>query len=211
MLAGLGTGSCFWPMKLIRRFRFEHYWFIGMLPLVLIPWAVVLASVSEPCCVCADLVRIAGWRPLVTANLLAVGWGIANILAGMCVVRIGYVLGGAVLTAIGLMVVTTLPMIVKGSGQFQDAPDLMSRTGAVVIVALVVMLVGVVLTALAGFGREKVLAARKAPGQSAAGGFLGGLVMAIAAGLLSAGMPLAFVYGQGPNGNKDRGNAARKE
>ena len=39
-LAGLATGSCFWPMKLIRRFRFEHYWFIGMLPLIIIPWAV---------------------------------------------------------------------------------------------------------------------------------------------------------------------------
>jgi hypothetical protein len=195
-LAGLVTGSCLWPIKLIRRFQFEHYWFVGMLPLVILPWSVVLATVADPGQACAHLLATA-WKPLMAANLLAIGWGIANVLAGLCVVRIGFVLSGAILTAIGLMVVTTLPMIVKGSGQFRGAPDLTSPAGVMVIAALAVMLVGLLFTVLAGFGRERVLAKEDVQ-RPASGGFLGGLVMAVTAGVLSAGMPLAFVYGQGP-------------
>jgi hypothetical protein len=45
-LAGLAVDSCLWPMKRTRRFRVEHDWFIGMLPLVVVPWAVVLAATS---------------------------------------------------------------------------------------------------------------------------------------------------------------------
>jgi hypothetical protein len=30
-LAGLTMGSSAWPMKLMRKFQFEHWWFVGML------------------------------------------------------------------------------------------------------------------------------------------------------------------------------------
>ncbi len=30
-LAGIATGSIVWPMKIIRKLQFEHYWFVGML------------------------------------------------------------------------------------------------------------------------------------------------------------------------------------
>jgi hypothetical protein len=60
------------------------------------------------------------------------------------------------------------------------------------------MLVGVVLSAAAGFGRERAIRQQGETGRPASGGFLGGLVMAAIAGILSAGPSLAFVYGHGP-------------
>ena len=197
-VAGLATGSCLWPMKVIRKFQFEHYWFIGMLPLVVIPWLVVLTSVSDPFGAYAGMVNEYGWKPLLMSNLWAIGWGVANVLGGICVARIGYALTGAILTALGLSVAVLMPLVVKGTGQFAQSPDLTSPAGLAAVGAVAVLVAGIVFAALAGFGREKVFKSKGESGRQASGGFLGGLVMVIIAGVLSAGMPLAFVYGQGP-------------
>ena len=64
-IAGLGTGTCLWPMKLIRKLRFEHYWFVGMIPLIIIPWLIVLTTVSDPLGVFGELIaariRLGRW------------------------------------------------------------------------------------------------------------------------------------------------------
>jgi L-rhamnose-H+ transport protein len=190
--AGLGTGTVAWPMKLIRRLEFEHYWLVGMfIGLICLPWVVVLTQVPDPWRALAE----AGWRPLLISNLCAVGWGAANVLYGVCVVRIGAALTGALLSGAGAMVAITMPMVFKGSGLFGAAPNLLSATGMGILCGLMVMLLGVAVTAIAGFGRDKLR------GHSDAGaghGFLSGLIMTLVAGVLSAGLSLAFVYGQGP-------------
>lgn len=193
-LAGLGTGSCLWPIKVIRRLRFEHYWFVGMMPLILVPWLIVLTTVPDPWLAYAE----AGWRPLLISNLFAVGWGVANVLAGLCAVRIGLALSGAILTALGVVVAVTVPMIFKGTGLFSESPDLGSAPGLTVMAGVAAMLLGIALVAVAGFGRQRVIRSRGEVDRPASGGFLGGLVMAIIAGVLSAGPALAFVYGHGP-------------
>ena len=39
--AGLVSGSGAWPMKLLKHYRFEHWWFVGMFTgLILVPWLV---------------------------------------------------------------------------------------------------------------------------------------------------------------------------
>jgi L-rhamnose-H+ transport protein len=190
--AGLRTGTVAWPMKLIRRLEFEHYCLVGMcIGLICLPWLVVLTQVPDPWRALAE----AGWRPLLISNLCAVGWGAANVLYGVCVVRIGTALTGALLSGAGAMVAITMPMVFKGSGRFGAAPDLLSATGIGILCGLIVMILGVAVTAIAGFGRDKLR------GQSDAGaghGFLSGLIMTLVAGVLSAGLSLAFVYGQSP-------------
>ncbi|HIJ73558.1 MAG TPA: hypothetical protein HPP83_05585 [Candidatus Hydrogenedentes bacterium] len=194
-IAGLGTGSVAWPMKLMRKLEFEHYWFVGMLVgLIIIPWAVVFAAVPEPLAAYGDV----GLKPLILSNLFAVGWGIANVLYGICVVRIGAALTGAVLSGLGIVAGVTLPMIIKGTGLFENAPDLISKPGLMVLLGVVVILAGVIVCALAGFGRERMLKKADETGRKATGGFLGGLIMAIIAGVVSCGISLSFVYSQGP-------------
>ena len=193
-LAGLSIGSCLWPIKIIRRLRFEHFWFVGMLPLILLPWLVVLLTIPNPWAGFREV----GWRPLLIANTLAIGWGIANILGGRCAVRIGLVLTGAIVTGFGVTVAVVTPMILKGTGLFGDSPDLLSVPGLTVMGAIVLMLCAVVFSAIAGFGRERVLKKTQTSQTGATGSFLGGLIMAIVAGVLSSGPALAFVYGNGP-------------
>jgi len=189
--AGLVIGSGAWPMKLMKQFQFEHWWFIGMLTaLLVIPWLVTLAFCPNALAAYAGVPL----KTLITANLWAAGWGIANILCGLCFVRIGLALTGAILTGLGVSIGVTLPMIVKGSGLFQDAANLTSPAGLAVLAGVAVMLAGVIFAALAGFGRDRVLQKQ----EQRSGSFLGGLVMTVIAGVLSCGMSLSFVYGQGP-------------
>ena len=42
-LAGLLMGSVVWPFKLMRKYQFEHWWFVGMFTgLIVLPWAITL-------------------------------------------------------------------------------------------------------------------------------------------------------------------------
>lgn len=194
-LAGLGTGTIAWPMKLIKKLQFEHYWFLGMLfGLLIIPWIVVLTCIPHPFQAYAEV----GWRPLLFANLFAVGWGVANVLYGICVVRIGAALTGAILSGLGISVGAILPLALKGSGLFGEAPDLMSRAGLMVLGGVAVILVGILFCTLAGFNRGRMLRKMETTDRQASGDFMGGLVLVVLAGVLSSGIGLCFVYGQGP-------------
>ncbi|MBN1345925.1 MAG: hypothetical protein JXQ73_24760 [Phycisphaerae bacterium] len=190
-VAGLIMGSSAWPFKLMKKYQFEHWWFVGMLVgLIIMPWTITLVGCPRPFEAFATVPTSA----LVKANLFAFGWGIANVLCGVCFVRIGMALTGALLTGMGVSVGVTVPMIVKGSGLFKDAPGLGSPAGLTVLAGVGVMLVGVVLASIAGFGRDRSLAKL----EQKSGSFLVGLIMAVSAGVLSCGVSFAFVYSQGP-------------
>ncbi len=196
-LAGLGTGAGAWPMKVIKNFRFEQYLFFSiLLGIVLYPWMIVLLQVPDPLQVIADV----GFKPLLISNLLSISWGIANLLYLICVIRIGAALTGAILSGFGMSVGVLLPMILKGSGLFSQAPSLFSRAGVFILLGLLAMLLSVVLLSVAGFGREKTLAqqSEQVRQKQASGNFLAGLILVIVAGILSCGLSLSFVYSQGP-------------
>jgi hypothetical protein len=190
-VGGLIMGSSVWPYKLMRNYQFEHWWLIsGVTGLVVMPWTIALLGCQHP----LQALRSLPVSAIVVGNLFAMGWGIANILCGLCYYRIGVALTGAVLSGLGASAGAIVPMIFKGSGRFQNAPDLGSPAGIVVVGGVAVLLAGVVFAALAGFGRDRALKNL----QEASGGFLVGLIMAVTAGVLSSFMAFVFVYSQGP-------------
>jgi hypothetical protein len=191
VLAGLLQGSGGWPIKVMRKFQFEHWAFVGMLGgLIVIPWIVTLSG-------CPDALaayRSVDPKVLIKSNIFSLSWGVANILCMLCFVRIGFCLTGGILTGIGVSLGVVIPMIFKGSGLFKNASDITSLAGLTVVGGVAVMLLGVLQASLAGFGRDKAL--QKA--QATSGSFLVGLLMVVAAGVLSCGISFAFVYSQGP-------------
>ena len=194
LVAGLGgtsAGALSWPMKLMKKFKFEQTWFPGMLfGLFVLPWVVTLLF-------CPDAMEVfQSLDPgiIIKSNLFSLAWGIGNVLLGISLVRIGASLSFAILSGVGIPLGVIVPMIFKGSGRFQEAADLNSPTGMVILGATALMLVGVVFVALAGFGRDKIL--KKDDERS--GGFFGGLVMCVISGICSVGPAFAFIYSQAP-------------
>jgi hypothetical protein len=190
-LAGLSMGSGAWTLKALRKLQFEHWLFVAMLfGLFIIPWFVTLAF----CPNAITAYRSVDASVIIKSNIFAFGWGFANVLCGLCFVRIGVALTGGILGGLGLALGVSVPMVFKASGLFNQAPDLLSRPGKVVLVGVGVMLFAVVLVSLAGFGRDRILKRS----QKAYGGFGGGLIMVVIAGLLSTGPNFSFAYSQGP-------------
>ena len=190
-LGGTSAGTLGWPMKLMKKFQFEQCWFSGMLfGLFILPWAITLVFCPH---------AIAAYRSvniglIIKSNLFSLAWGIGNVLLGISLVRIGASLSFAILSGIGIPLGVLVPMIFKGSGKFQHAANLNSPTGRIIMAATILMVFGVILVALAGFGRDKMLNKNK----ESSNGFLGGLIMCIISGFCSVGPSFAFVYSQGP-------------
>ena len=94
---GLIMGSSAWPYKLMRKYQFEHWWFVsGVAGLVVMPWTIALLGCHHPW----QALRSLPVSAIVLGNLFALGWGIANILCGLCYYRIGVALTGAVLAGL---------------------------------------------------------------------------------------------------------------
>ncbi|OHB55533.1 MAG: hypothetical protein A2Y12_03750 [Planctomycetes bacterium GWF2_42_9] len=191
VLAGLLMGSGAWPIKLMKSYRYEHFAFISMLVgLIIGPWLVTLIF----CPNAIQAYKTVDPQILIKSNLFSMSWGIANILCMLCFVRIGFCLTGGILTGIGVTLGVTIPMAFKGTGLFSGAPDLTSKAGLTVLGGACVMVVGVIVASLAGFGRDKALQKT----QKTSGSFTVGFIMVIVAGILSCGVSFSFVYSQGP-------------
>ena len=193
VLAGMLAGSCGAPIKVMRTWRYEHWAFVSQaIALVALPWAATLLLCPDA----LGALREIDPGLLLKANLLSAAWGVANVCAALCLVRIGFSLTIGILSGIGLPIGVLTPMICRGTGGFADAPGLVSAGGILLMSGVAVALVAVRLVTLAGYGRDAARAdSVKLPGE---GGFGTGLVMATVAGLLQAGLSFAFVYSQGP-------------
>jgi hypothetical protein len=194
-LSGLIMGTSPWPLKLMRRFQYEQFGVISMLvALVLLPWLVTLLACPEPFAALREVDGVAVGK----AIGFAFCWGVAQVLAMICFGRLGVSLTYGILCSVGGAVGVMLPMVFKASGVFADAPDLWSKPGLIVMIGAAIMVVGVIFASLAGANREKSRNAETGNSQQAklAGNFALGIVMVIAAGVLSVGWGSAFTYSQ---------------
>lgn len=90
LLADLGSGNCMFPMKFARRWKWENLWLIfSLVSLVAIPWILALGLVGK----LWSVYSATSIGAMVLAFLLGAGWGIAQILFGLSVARLGLALG----------------------------------------------------------------------------------------------------------------------
>jgi L-rhamnose-H+ transport protein len=184
-LAGLFVGSAAWPVKLMKHYRYEQWSFVAMtVALLIVPWSLTLVFCKDVFGAYAEV----GSEPLWKAVFFSLFWGVANILAMICIARIGVSLTFGILTGVGVSVGVTVPMIFKGSGQFSGAPGLLSPAGLLVTLGVLVMLIGVLFMAKAGLKRDGSTGASS----------LAGIIMCLIAGVLSVGFSFSFVYCQAP-------------
>ena len=190
-LAGFLVGTMTWPMKVARKLDFEHQWLPAMLVgLIVMPWTITLIGCPDAFAAYAEV----GAGTILMANAFSIAWGVANVILGICVARIGAGLTFAILTGVGATIGVLTPTIFKGTGLFAQAPGLLSPAGLTVLCGSAVMLAGVALTARAGRLRVGTGTQHGAHAQ----GSLGPIALAALAGVLSAGISFTFVFSQGP-------------
>ena len=190
LAAGAMSGNCMLPMKYARRWRPENVWFVfSIVSLLVLPWALAFALVNQPIEVYRRLPMSAMMAPL----FFGAGWGIAQILFGVSIRRLGMSVGYAIIVGLGAVLGTLVPLFV---GQ----RTLVSNAELVRILAgVVVMVLGIALTAWGGQVKERVRAPEIA--DAAQRRYVVAVLLALLCGVLAPMLNYAFAFGQNLGGS----------
>ncbi len=179
LVAGLLAGNSMLPMKFVKRWQWENTWLIfSLVSLVLIPWALACGLVHGLGSLYASLPASAYAAPL----LFGAGWGIAQVLFGLSIARLGLALGYAIIIALGAVLGTLVPLFV------QNRAVLGTSRGALILGGVLVMVIGIASSSWAGRLRE---------GSVKKGGTYGrDVAIAVVCGLMAPMLNYAFAFGQ---------------
>lgn len=187
MIAGIMSGNCMLPMKFARRWRWENVWLVfSLVSLLVLPWALAMMQVDR----LFEVYRTVPLSTMYAPLLFGAGWGVAQILFGISVVRLGMGVGYAVIVGLGAVLGTLVPLFV-GQRRFVTNSALVE-----ILVGVVVMVVGIVLTAWGGQLREHGDRTVDA-GLPRQQGYVAAVMLAVLCGLLAPMLNYAFAYGQG--------------
>jgi L-rhamnose-H+ transport protein len=181
LFAGVLSGTCMLPMKFVRRWAWENTWAVfSIVSLMLLPWSLALFIVR-------DLFAVYGALPISQLALpfvLGAGWGIAQVLFGISIARLGMALGYAVIIGLGSLLGTLVPIFVEKS-------DIIGTgRGNIIFAGLAVMIAGIGVSAWAGQLRDQT-------GGAPAGVKYGSaLALAVVCGLMAPMLNYAFAFGQ---------------
>jgi L-rhamnose-H+ transport protein len=181
MLAGMLSGNCMLPMKFVKRWPFEARWLIfSIVSLVVLPWLLALILVKDIGAVYAELPGTAYVAPLA----FGAGWGIAQVLFGLSIARLGLALGYAIIVGLGALLGTLVQLFVK------NREVVFTGRGGLILTGIATMITGIVVSARAGQVREGASA------KTGRGSYTAALAVAVLCGLLAPMLNYAFAFGQ---------------
>lgn len=184
MLGGFMAGNCMVPLNYLRRWRWENAWIVfSLVALVVAPWTLAFLRVPDLMGVYAGVNRGAFVMPF----LYGAGWGVAQVLFGLAVLRIGMALSFAITLGLGAALGAVVPILLK------HPAILATHRGEVLLVGVSLMVAGVVVCSWAGRRRERERGAETPV--AGKGSFASGLVMAAAAGILAPMLNYALAFG----------------
>jgi L-rhamnose-H+ transport protein len=179
LAGGILVGNCMLPLKKIRSWPWECSWLIfSLVSLLLVPG--LIAALTLPAW--PHLYAQLSIADLLPSFLLGFGWGIAQVLFGISVVRLGMALAFTIIVGLGTVFGTLIPLFVLHKGDVASNDILMIVTGCCL------MIVGVIFSGYAGKLREQ-------PQQHARQAYLSGLLIAIISGVLSSMLNLSLAFG----------------
>ena len=180
LVAGLFSGNCMLPMKFARRWPWENTWLVfSVVSLVILPWALAFALVNDVGAVYAALPASAFFAPLG----FGAGWGIAQVLFGLSIARLGLALGYAIIVGLGALLGTLVPLIVK------NREVIGTGRGALILSGVAIMMLGIAVSARAGKAREG--SGDRPAGES----YMAALAVAVLCGLMAPMLNYAFAFG----------------
>lgn len=196
VLAGGMNGSFTVPMKFTRKWEWENIWFAWTIfALLAYPAVLTFQTIPELHAVYFE----AGRRTLLTIAACGAGWGISVVFFGLAVEAVGTALAFSVILGISAAVGSLIPLVRLGPGEIP------TRVEVGVIGAVLLVLIGVGVCAIAGRKRESLL------GESPRGkpAYGKGLLLCALSGAGSALLNIGLVFG-GPVLQAAQNHGARK-
>jgi L-rhamnose-H+ transport protein len=183
-LGGLAAASFYLPYRGIKKWSWETYWLVGgFFSWLVAPW--VLASLLVP--ELWSALRQAPLPNLGWAYLFGVLWGIGGLTFGLTMRYLGIALGVAVALGFCAVFGTVVPPIFNG----EIGKIAASKSGQMVLLGVLVCVLGIVGSGLAGMSKERELSPEQKKAAVKEFNFGKGMFVAIFAGIMSS----CFAYG----------------
>ena len=190
LVAGLMSGNCMLPMKFSRRWQWENTWLIfSVVSLILLPWGLAFGLVEH----LFETYQSLSLIQIAVPFLFGAGWGIAQVLFGISVQRLGLGLAYAIIVGLGALLGTLVPLFVQHRSQV-GGNSLIEILGGVAV-----MIVGITLSTWGGQIRERQSAPRATPTdtQSKPGSaYATAVLLAILCGVMAPMLNFSFAFGQ---------------
>jgi multidrug transporter EmrE-like cation transporter len=185
MVAGLMSGCCMLPLKFVHSWRWENVWFVfSILSLVFIPWLLAIVLVGR----LFDTYRVLTAQQLAVPMLLGAGWGIAQILFGISVKRLGLGIAYAIIVGLGAVLGTVVPLFLQQRSFAKE------HALQLIICGVLIMAIGIALTAWGGQLNER--AAEPAQQKPMSRSYLTAISLAVLCGLMAPMLNYSFAFGQ---------------
>jgi L-rhamnose-H+ transport protein len=179
LTGGVLVGNCMLPLKKIRVWPWECTWLVfSLVSLVLVPC--LIAAIAVPAW--PGLYAALPFSQLLPSLLFGFGWGIAQVLFGISVVRLGMALAFTIVVGLGTVFGTLVPLFVLHRG------ELASGNSKMLLAGCGLMILGVALSGYAGKLREQ---SQRETGQD----YISGLGIAVLSGVLSSMLNLSLAFG----------------
>ncbi len=185
LLGGLMEGSYSFPLKLNSKWDWEHTWGAGsLMALLFVPWPLAFWTVPR----LAHVYHDSSWAAIFSAVAFGAGWGIGGVFFGLSIDIVGLSLGYSIIFGIIAINGALTPLLLNEPGK------LATTGGLWFLAAMFVMLIGICVCSFAGSLKSKGTNSPDAA-QSKKRSFGVGLILCIAAGVLSGLVNFAFIYG----------------
>ena len=181
---GAIMGANLVPLKWIRVWKWENFWFVySIASLLIVPSCLAFLLVPHLGRVYASVPLSTMVKPFTYGAL----WGIAQLGAGICVSKIGLALTGSILNGLCAAFGTLTPLIVQHSN------EVFKPSGLLLLAGIAVMLIGVTLCGWSGYQRERMQSA--AVGKKPNLAYFAVMLLAVISGLLAALLNIALAFG----------------
>jgi L-rhamnose-H+ transport protein len=183
ILGGVMEGLFSLPLKFTPKWSWENIWGAGSLcALVLVPWPLALLTVPH----LGSVYAAADHSAILSALLFGAGWGCGGVFFGLGVASLGLSLGISMIMGLIAIGGSVVPLLL------QHRDRLETKSGAFLLLGIGIMIAGLLISGLAGSlkaGPSKT-AATSSPTRFAVGVFY-----CVAAGVLSALVNFALIFG----------------
>jgi L-rhamnose-H+ transport protein len=170
------------PMTLLRHWQWENSWLVfSLVALLIVPWSLALFLIPELLAIYLSMPAVRFVEPV----LCGVGWGLAQVLFGLTIARLGLALGYGIVMGFVSVLGTLIPLAAQERTRYESNPLIFWGVGA--------MALGIAASGWAGRLRERACRAQQDRRSIAYGP---ALTLAVTCGLLSPMLNYAFVFSE---------------
>jgi len=177
------------PFRKVKHWAWESYWIVGgVFSWIVAPWIIAMLAVPD----LLVTLKTAPSKSLVWSFLFGMLWGVGGATFGLTVRYLGFALGTAMALGYCAAFGTLLPPIFNG--EFTGV--LKTPSGLVVMGGVVLCLLGIVMSGLAGVAKERELPGQAKQASVKEFSFKKGVWVATFCGVMSACMSYGFAAGK---------------